>query len=1501
MACAPSVSAQDNEPEFDIPKAKKLPFVFRIHDHEIKDEYHWLKEKGNPDVINYLYAENTYADNLMKHTRLLQKKLFEEFRNNYDETSSSLPSKRDNYYYYNRMEKGKDYPLICRKKDSLTAPEEIVFDANEAAKEYMFFSLGIFDISPDHNWLIYGIDDTGGRVSTVYIKNLISGEVTTDSLPKMLSLIWANDNKTIFYITPEDKTLRGNKVFRHTIGTDGRNDVLVFEEKDKTFAIGLGRSRSKKYIFLTTGKTKSSESWFLNADEPYGNFKLIQSRIPDFIYSPSHNEGDQLLIFTNWNAINYKIMTTTLDKPSRENWKDLFSHKENVLLNGLSSTKDFYIFSEKQDALDKVRIVQKKTGNELIPKFSAEIYNLYGSTSYEYEENTIRLTYSTLLTPSETYDYFLDKDSLHLIEMDTLKRKYDPNEYAAERTYATASDGKLIPVTLTYKKGIKKDGSNPMLLSSYGSYGAPNSVGFSASDLSYLDRGFIMATAHIRGSNDLGNQWYEDGKLLRKKNTFTDFIVSAEHLINEGYTSNDKLAITGGSAGGLLMGAVVNMRPDLFKCVKADVPFVDVINTMLDSTLPLTTFEYEEWGNPNNKEYFDYMRSYSPYDNVEAKDYPTMLITGGYNDSQVGYWEPAKWAAKLREMKTDTNLLLLKISMDGGHGRSSGRYNNWKTAAFDMAFIMQALGVKENYIGVTGKVVDSNGEPLPFVNVYISGTTSGTSTNFNGDFYIEIKEGQKTELVFQSVGFKKHIEKIDIKTDVSAMRVVMKTENIQLKQVTVTAKSKDPSYEIIKNAIDKRKYHFDQANNYTADFYIKGTMRLAKMPEKLPKFITVSELPDTNDRGLLYLSESVARIHKQLPENFKEQMFSSKVAGTNRGFSWNRVEDVMYDFYKNRINMQYYADREFVSPIADGAMLLYKYKYEGTLFEDGLAVNKIKVIPRNNADPVFHGHIYIYDNTWDIHSLDLFITKESQLNFVDTLYISQTFAPVDDNRRMPLSLKLTSKIKVFGFEVDENYTGVMSNYQMDRKFPKKFFNNEVFKIEEDANKKDSSYWKETRPVLLTDIEDQHYRRKDSMMVHVNSKEYLDSLDARRNKISMGKLLLGGYSHYSRFNKRTISVDPLISTFNYNTVEGAVINYAMRYYKYDEKYSYSIEPTLRYGFASNKPYASIRGNHYTRKSGFNKSFEGGHSVSQFNPNEPITPFVNSVYTLAGLENFMKIYERTYIKGSVGKELINGVRFSAGASYNIRRPLTNNTQFALWERDRFTSNNPENPFDDGPGFTPHNALVVNVQFQFTIKQKYESYPNYKAIIGSKYPTFIVNYRKGIHALGSTVNYDLMEVGMGHSLNFGLLGSSEFDINAGRFFNTASMNFIDYKHFNGNQTIFLKNSSSGFGFGRSPINNFNNLPYYEYSTNVNFVELHYEHRFKRFFLSKIPLLKKVGLGEIGGFNAIYTDKGRNYQELFVGVENIFKVLRVDFVTSYVGGGKIDPQIRIGLKTSL
>lgn len=677
------------------PVAEKIKKELTIHGHTRVDYYYWLKERDNPRVIAYLQAENEYLKAAMKHTEKLQEKLYAEMVGRLKQTDMSVPYRSEGYYYYTRYEEGKEYPYYCRKRGSLEAEEEIMLNVPEMAEGQAYFQVSGLSVSPDNKILAYGVDTVSRRLYTIYFKDLATGQILPDRLANTTGYAaWANDKKTVFYTVKDETTLRPYRIFKHVLGSDPKEDVEIYREEDETFNASVFKTKSKKYLMIASTSTLSDEYRFLDAGNPEGKFKVIQPRERGLEYSVDHF-GDRFYIRTNLNAKNFKLVSTPVNRTTKENWVDVIPHREDVLLQQFEIFRDFLVVNERKNGLTNLRIIRWKDRAEHYLDFGEETYAAYISVNPEFDTDLLRYGYTSLTTPNSTFDYNMKTREKILLKQEEVLGGFDPNNYQAERLYATAANGVKIPISLVYRKGLEKNGKNPLLLYGYGSYGASTDPSFSSARLSLLDRGFVYAIAHIRGGQELGRDWYEAGKLLQKKNTFTDFIACAEHLIAEKFTSPDKLFAMGGSAGGLLMGAVVNMRPDLFKGVIAAVPFVDVITTMLDTSIPLTTSEFDEWGNPADKEYYDYMLSYSPYDNVEAKAYPAMLVTTGLHDSQVQYWEPAKWVAKLRELKTDNNPLLLYTNMEAGHGGASGRFRRLKETALQYAFLLDLAGIKE--------------------------------------------------------------------------------------------------------------------------------------------------------------------------------------------------------------------------------------------------------------------------------------------------------------------------------------------------------------------------------------------------------------------------------------------------------------------------------------------------------------------------------------------------------------------------------------------------------------------------------------------------------------------------------------------------------------------------------------------------------------------------------------------------------------------------------------
>lgn len=654
------------------------------------DNYFWLNDRENPEVIDYLNAENDYYNKATYHTKNFQTALFDEMKSRIKEDDESVPYLYNGYYYITRFEKGQDYPIYSRKKGSLTAPEEIMFNGNEMAKGHKFFQLSGISISNDNQFAIFSLDVVGRRIYTIQIKNLNTGEILADKIENATgNVAWANDNKTFFYTRQDEKTLRSDKVYKHKLGANTAQDVLVYFEKDDTFNVSVMKGKSKKYIAIGSSSTLTDEYRTILADEPDSEFKVFQERVRGLEYSISHY-GDSFYIVTNAeDAMNFKLMKTPENATDKANWKDLIPHRKNVLIEGIDIFKDYLVVSERSNGLNKIRIMPWSGSGEYYLPFDIETYTAYTTANVDFDTDVLRYGYQSMATPSSVIDFNMKTKTKEIKkEQQVLGGKFDKKNYIEERIWATAADGTKVPMSVVYRKGLKKNGKNPLFQYAYGSYGMSTDPYFSSTRLSLLDRGFVYVIAHVRGGEDLGRQWYEDGKLLKKRNTFTDFIDCSKYLIAEKWTSPEHLYAEGGSAGGLLMGAVANMAPSLYNGIIAPVPFVDVMTTMLDDTIPLTTGEYDEWGNPNDKKYYDYMLSYSPYDNVKAQDYPNMYVSTGLHDSQVQYWEPAKWVAKLRVTKTNDKQLFLDTNMDAGHGGASGRFEALKELAKEFAFLL---------------------------------------------------------------------------------------------------------------------------------------------------------------------------------------------------------------------------------------------------------------------------------------------------------------------------------------------------------------------------------------------------------------------------------------------------------------------------------------------------------------------------------------------------------------------------------------------------------------------------------------------------------------------------------------------------------------------------------------------------------------------------------------------------------------------------------------------
>ncbi len=673
------------------PVAKKIPKADTLHGDVRVDDYFWLRDQSDPDVMKYLEAENEYARAVMRPTESLQEELYRELLGRMRETDTTAAEKRGGYLYYTRNEKGLEYAIHCRKKGTPGAEEEVLLDENVVAAGHEFLSLGVFEVSPDQSLLAYSLDTTGSESYTLYFKRLDTSVLLEDEIPNTgYSAAWANDNRTIFY-TVLDSTSRPYQLYRHRLSTPPSEDRLAYQENDAAFFLGASRTRDGKCILLELTSHTTSEVHYLYADSVQGEFAVIQPRVPGMEYYVEHRDGT-FFIRTNDNAKNYRLVKATAESPSRADWKDVVAHRDSTKVEDFVLFRSHLAVFERDRGLQQIWILDLEGEGDQSVEFTDPAYTIWPARNPEFDTELLRYNYSSLVSPRKVFDYAMDSGAREVVKEYAVPGGFDSSLYESERAFAPAPDGALVPISLVHRRGMKRDGSNPLLLEGYGAYGISSDPYFSSSRLSLLDRGFVYAIAHVRGGGEMGRYWYDEGRLLNKKNTFSDFVACAEFLIDQGYTSKEKLVIYGASAGGLLVGAVVNMRPDLFKAVVADVPFVDLLNTMLDPSLPLTVIEYEEWGNPEVEEFYSYMKSYSPYDNLGAGRYPNMLITGGLHDIRVSYWEPAKWTAKLRALGKGDNLLLLKTRMSAGHAGVSGRYDFLHDVAFEYAFLLSLSG-----------------------------------------------------------------------------------------------------------------------------------------------------------------------------------------------------------------------------------------------------------------------------------------------------------------------------------------------------------------------------------------------------------------------------------------------------------------------------------------------------------------------------------------------------------------------------------------------------------------------------------------------------------------------------------------------------------------------------------------------------------------------------------------------------------------------------------------
>lgn len=1490
-----------NFQEVDFPVPSKSSKSDTIFNTVLTDFYSWMKDKDSIYVLNHLMNENEYAERKMSESKLLRLKLYEEMKGRMSAESVALPAPRDSFNYYSRYEKGSDYPIILRKKNtSDTANEEVVFDMNSLKKKFLFFIPTLFQVSPNHEWFAYGVDDNGDREVKLFFQKIGADSALTTNIPRAAAMVWASDNQHIYYLVADSVTKRQNQLFRYKIGSALSSAELILDEPHPEYQLNLGRSASGEYIFVSSSKTDTSEFYIIDAFDPKAKPSLVFSRNLGIEAQISHEKNKKFYMLSNHEGLNFGLYSSdSLQEISA--WQKLVAPKKDTVLQGFTITKDYFLIDVLADAQNLVLLYSQNGVFSKTIEVSEALKADASSNPYDFAENKIRFSHTSFLEPEQVFDYWIEKDSMQLIYTDTLQFDFNPNDYTAKRIYVTARDGAQIPVSVMYRNDVDFSEPKPLHLNGYGAYGITITPSFSRQRFSYLDRGFAVAIAHIRGSSAKGKEWHNQGKMFNKLNSFYDFIDVAKHFHNEGMSSPKLTVIQGGSAGGLLVTAALNLSPETFGCALANVPFVDVINTMRDDKLPLTTFEYLEWGNPNIKEQFDYMLSYSPYENIGNKAYPPMLLTSGYHDSQVGYWEPAKYVARLREMKSDSNRVLFTTNMKGGHTGASGRYSSLKESAFEMAFVLGTLGFTENYVEIQGRVVDPYGNPFPMCNILIAETSSGTITNEQGYFSIDIRAYQNLKLVFTAMGFDKQVLSLDPTNHQGEILVKMSNKEILLREFEVKANAKDPAYGIIKNAIEAKKNRNENLLGFETEIYIKNTGRLNDVPEKLPFIFKNVQMPDSNDLGLLGVSESISAYYFEKPNKVKESMKASIHSGTQSGFSWNRASDVLFDFYQNHVSLEYYSQRPFLSPIASTALFNYKFELVGILFDGDKAINRIKVIPRRKGDPLFEGFIEIRENTWDIYSFDLRLTKDAQIEFVDTVWIKQDFIEVD-GFMMPLQVQMSSNIEFLGFKGIDLTVGTFTNYKVNPSFNSNVFSRQLFSIESSANKKTLDFWEENRGTKLTDEESKHYKKADSTMLATSTPEYYDSLHAISNKVSLSKILIRGYQ-FTKQRKDTVyryGVNSLFNAFRFDPVQGfnPWISLSQNRFIQEAGSSQNMTLNIGYSFEESRMYSSF--NYFQtidakKFSSFNFRIES--MLRQYNSENPVPIFYDTYASLFAKQNYAHLLRNNEVSAFYRSEIANGLMGKLTLSVAQKSEVTNNSDFSFFNQSNtYNSQEPLNAFSTSNSFGTYARFYSKLSLSYQLGQTYESTPTRKVILPSKYPTLYFSYEIS-QGIRSTLNSQLMQLGTGKDFDLKLLGTLKVDVNSGLFLNNRNVFFPEYHHFRGNEILLLINESvfSEPGLTRGRNLQFASLDYYRLSTISNFAQAHVQHNFEGWLLGKIPAIRRLKWNAIVGANTLYTGDS-TYTELYVGIANILKVIRVDFATGYEPGKPLSPAIRIG-----
>lgn len=1441
-----------------------------FHGDTLVDPYHWLADRNNPEVLNLLFAENQYLNQHLSETEWFQTKLIEEFKSRIVYRNKVDLGIFGDHRYYVVREKNENHPKFYRQKSGDEAPE-LILDVKEIDPGNPFIHISDVKPSPDGDVLAFGVDFLGNEAISIKFKDLKTGQNLEDIIPMASGFSWSEDGRQVIYVR-RDSLFRPRSIYIHKLGTDIEQDVLVYQSTDPNSFIKLQTSTSGRFHFIYDYTMDGIQSWYLTINGKERLFKSLASKdseriVADHFYHDKDSHDDSLFIYTTKGNEYGRIVRVSTENPNINSASYLAiegSPDERIGVDfsddhfaSFTMTADYIVLSLEDRGNVKYLAVNKLTGDRfnIIPPDS--IYTSYPIKVDDYWDNKFRFYHSSLTNPGAVYEVDLATRTRRIIRKHAVKN-YNPEDFTAYRIYAKASDGSTIPMSIVHKKGLVLDGNNPVIIDGYGASGTNPDMGFKGPMMvSLLERGIVYVKTHIRGDGGFGRQWIEDGRRLKKMNAYTDFISCVEHLIAEGYSNPDKILARGGSAGGILMGVVANLRPDLFTALNIQVPVIDVVHFMDNDSLFVVPYLYAELGDPKIEKEYRYIKSYSPYQNIKAQEYPDMLLYCVYNDLRAGYWEAAKYVAKVRSMKTDTNRILLQTDFNASHDRLGGTEKQLKQSAMEFAWYFQQLGIASDYVKLRGKVSDGK-DPLPFTHIRLAGSLEGTIANDSGYFELDVRK-RDVELVFSQVGYKTKEVKVGSAQMGNFLDVKMSNESRMLKEVVVTASYADPALEIMKKALNRKKDYQNEMNGFSAKAYIRSRQYLEQLPEKMPLLIGKNAFPE---KGIFELSETMSEIHYQRrPHKYKEKVLSSvnKVRSETRPFSWHRASYMGVDMYEKFVRLG--GQRTMVSPLADNAFFFYNFTYQGSKEEEGHLIHKIELQAKRTSDPAFNGFVYVVDSTWDVSAVDL-VAQPAGLRFLTGASISQKFLPVDSGFWLPVSQNKKLKARVLGVELISDDDILYSDYYVNPTFSKKFFQTSAFEIALDANRKDSIYWKEQRPLVITDHEASFY--KDSL-------EMEGSENARRNRFTFDNAFGGFKTKGTDAKKAYIRVHGLLQAINFNSVEGWNIDFAWSYKTpaTNVKKDFTFSGNLRYGFSNSRFNAKAGVQKDLDKTRFQWiNIEGGKYVFQFNERNPITPLVNSLYTLFLRENYLKIYEKVYGRVIYHQELTNGLYAYTSFQVEERMPLINTSNYSFRGSEGFTSNDPQDALNTTASFTTHQAAIFQIGAKFNFIQKYELVGGRKVVRGSDTPTLGFVYKKALEGISAqAVGYDKVDVFVLGKKDVGLVGRSHYFLNGGKFYNTKKLEFMDFQHFNGNQTDVILNQPSvatDFYTTRS----FRLLDYYSESTSKEYIELHYQHNFNGFILNKIPVVRKAKLKSVVGYSFLRNDQG-NYTEAFLGVQ--------------------------------